>query len=252
VGGSWTLDAGGWVKKCRKIKKIHFFGFFSRFRTSNVIEQQNGGFMLEDEQVRVLEEINARFNEELQQQIDGKLITKEKAFHIYELGRPGEILLSAGILDLPIEVTAKTLAFKSSSEYTHPFELSELKSLPKAIQDPIMIFDSYTEDDSKVILTELKSKGHNFVVAMEMCRKVGFSKIAEINSIRSIYPKEYVKDILKWAEEGFLKYVNRNKTSAFLTQLRYQFPQTWTKNAEASLHNIVKYFKNSKGLNKKT
>jgi hypothetical protein len=199
-----------------------------------------------------IERINSRFNEELHQQIDGNLLINGKSFHIYELGKPSGILRSAGIEDLPIEVTAKTLAAKSSAGYTHPFELPELKDLPKAVQDPIMVFDSLTEDGSKVILTELKSKGYNFVVAMEVCRKVGFKKAIEINSIRSVYPKDYLKDILKWAETGLLKYVNRKKATTFLTQLRYQFPQTWTKNIDASMHNIINYFKNSKALDKRS
>jgi hypothetical protein len=138
------------------------------------------------------------------------------------------------------------------SEYTHPFELSELKNLPKAIQDPVMIFDSKTIVGRIVILTELKNNGYNFVVTMEIYHKGEFNKGAiEINSIRSVYPKDQIRDILSWAENGYLKYVNRKKSLTLLTQLRTQFPQTWTKSVNDFMHNIVIYFKNSKGLNKK-
>ncbi len=188
-----------------------------------------------------LEEVNSRFNEELQRQIDKILLTKENPHYTYELGRPGEILLSAGIPDLPIQVTAKTLAKKSSPDYknSHPFELSEVKDLPKAIQDPIMVFDSKTRADSKVILIELKSKGVNFVVAMEIDSRSEHNKSIRINSIRSIYPKDQVKDIVVWIKSGLLKYVNKEKASTFVTQLQSQFPQTWTQNVKAYIRNIV-------------
>ena len=52
-----------------------------------------------------IKEVNDRFNAELQQQIDGTL----PKGHIYQLGIPGDILISAGIEDLPIELAASRL-----------------------------------------------------------------------------------------------------------------------------------------------
>jgi hypothetical protein len=193
--------------------------------------------------------MNERFNNELEAQINGDL----PKGHIYQLGRPGDILRNAGIPDLPIEVNATTLTKKSDPNYknSHPFELSEIKDLPNAIQDPIMVFDSKTKKGSKVILTELQSKGVNFVVAMEMNSKGRYNKNIEINSIRSLYPKDQINDIFHWAESGLLKYVNKEKASAFMTQLRSQFPQKWTENTEAYMYNIVKNFEKSKGKGEK-
>jgi hypothetical protein len=198
-----------------------------------------------------LEKVNEQFNKELQRQIDGKL----PKGHVYKLGCPSRILLTTGIPFLSIEVTAKTLAEKSDPKYknSHPFELSEVKNLPKAINNPIMVFNSKTRKDSKVILTELKSKGVNFIVAIEMNHKKGANKnIIEINSIRSLYPKDQVKDILVWSKEGLLKYVNKEKASSFMSQLRSQFPQKWSVNVEASFTNIINNFQNGKVLVKKT
>ncbi len=53
--------------------------------------------------------VNARFNAELMQQIAGTLPTG----HIYRFGRPSEILLSAGLPDLPIEMASSRLENKS-------------------------------------------------------------------------------------------------------------------------------------------
>jgi len=193
------------------------------------------------------EAINEYFNEELERQVAGTL-PKD---HVYRLGNPREVLQKAGIPDLPIEMNAATLAKKADPNYknSHPFELSEIKGLPNAIQDPIMIFDSKTRKDSKVILTELKSKGVNFVVAMEMNHKVGSNRtgVIEINSIRSVYPKDQVKDIITWSRDGLLKYANKEKASVFMKELRSQFPQTSFTNAEAYMDNIIKNLEDGKG-----
>lgn len=60
-------------------------------------------------------EYNRRFNEELQKQIDGTL---EKG-HIYNLGKPGSILQSAGFPEHDIELSATHLAEKARQS-NHP------------------------------------------------------------------------------------------------------------------------------------
>jgi len=45
-----------------------------------------------------------------------------------------------------------------------------------------------------------------------------------------------------------LKYVDKEKASAFLSQLRSQFPQKWSKNVEAYVYNIINNFEKSKVL----
>jgi hypothetical protein len=191
--------------------------------------------------------MNERFNNELEAQINGNL----PKGHIYQLGRPGDILRNAGIPDLPIEVNADVLALKASQNYGHPFELSEIKDLPNAIQDPIMVFDSKTRNGSKVILTELQSKSVNFVVAMEMNHKGKYNKNTEINSIRSVYPKNRLLEVISnWCDIGLLRYVNKEKASALTTQLQSNSADVAVK-AEAYMYNIVKNFGKSKGKGEK-
>jgi len=181
---------------------------------------------------------NRRFNEELQRQIDGTL----PVGHIYKIGLPGDVLLASGIPNLPIEMNAATLARKASESYhnNHPFDLAEIKGFPKAIQNPIMVFDSRTRADSKVILTELKSGGANIVVALKMNHKKGSNRsgIVEVNSIRSIYPKGNVKDIASWYTDGLLRYADKEKASAFLEELRLVLSQKSSANAEATAHTL--------------
>jgi hypothetical protein len=158
----------------------------------------------------------------LQKQIEGKL---EKG-HIYKMGYPGETLLKAGVAGLPIELSADTLAFKASKGYNHPFDLTEIKDLPNALNSPIAIFNSTKLDGKKMILTELKNKnGNNFVVAMKVRPdpKHRANKV-EVNDIRSIYPKDRIADIISMLKSDKLTaWKDEEKAKSFVsTQSTYR------------------------------
>ncbi|MDE7393531.1 MAG: hypothetical protein K2M80_03540, partial [Muribaculaceae bacterium] len=161
-----------------------------------------------------LERVNRRFNEELQQQVDGTL----PKGHIYQMGMPGETLRAAGVEDLPIELSAERLATKASESYksNHPFDLGAVTGLVEAINNPIAVFDSATRSGVKVILTTLQYKGQNFVVALEaQKRNTGKSHAVEVNNILSLYPKEGVEGILNWINKGKMLYRDNKKMRAF-------------------------------------
>ncbi|MCL2682458.1 MAG: hypothetical protein FWE63_03085 [Bacteroidales bacterium] len=151
--------------------------------------------------------LNARFNRELQQQIDGTL----PKGHVYKLGKAGKTLRCAGVDNLPIEMSAERLIFRASADLGHPFDLSNVKNLPKAINYPIAIFDSTKRDGSKIILTELQHRENNFIVVMRVQHK-GRGRI-EINDIRSIYPKDNVQGIINWinSKDKLLRWVDKKK-----------------------------------------
>lgn len=192
-------------------------------------------------------EVNRRFNEELEQQINSKL----PKGHVYQLGRPGKELKSAGIPDLPIELVASRLSLKASEAYEsdHPFELSEVKNLPEAIQNPIAVFDSKTRAGSKVIMTELTdTKGHHFVVAMNTNVPVNqyARRTLQINSIRSVYPKDNIRDIVNWINRGdLLKWSDKTKLGNWLTQQRSNSADVAMSVSELNVAtNIIENFKN--------
>ena len=157
--------------------------------------------------------VNRKFNEELQQQIDGTL----PKGHIYQLGNPSEYLQAAGIPNLPIELAASRLSNKSMQE-NHPFELSEITNLPDAIQDPIAVFRSATHIGSYVVMTEIEHRGKNFVVAIQTNRSKG--KI-EINDIRSIHYRTSNAHMANWIEEGLLEYADKERMSEWFSKQRY-------------------------------
>ncbi|MDE5944559.1 MAG: hypothetical protein K2G93_03115 [Rikenella sp.] len=162
------------------------------------------------------EQINERFNAELRQQIDGTL----PAGHVYRLGRPSSALLSAGIPDLPIELSATRLAEKANPEYAsnHPFALEEVADLPRALAEPIAVFDSKTQPGSRVILTELQHDGTNFVVVLRVRKSDDTRNLdVEVNDIRSLYPKDRVGGIINWINNGLLRWVDKEKAAKFIS-----------------------------------
>lgn len=161
-----------------------------------------------DARFRETDEANRKFNEQLQQQIDGTL----PKGHVYQLGNPSKELLSAGIPDLPIEMASARLLHKSNQE-NHPFDLSEVENLPTAVQSPLAVFRSATHIGSNVILTELKHGNKNFVVAILTNKEKG--KIL-INDIRSIHPRT-TTNIVDWINNGLMDYADKEKMSEWVS-----------------------------------
>ncbi|MCM1168582.1 MAG: hypothetical protein NC048_02555 [Bacteroides sp.] len=156
-------------------------------------------------------DVNRRFNQELQLQINGGL----PKGHIYRLGRPSQTLKGAGIPDLPIEMVASRLSDKSMQD-NHPFDLSEVQNLVTAIQNPLAVFRSATHIGSNVILTELNHHGKNFVVAIQTNQKKGR---IEINSIRSVYPKNNIA-IVHWIKDNLADYLDKKRMAEWLSKQR--------------------------------
>ena len=130
-----------------------------------------------------------------------------------QLGKPSRHLLDCGLPDLPIEMSVQRLIDKKL-QTNHPFSLVSVVDMPEYLTTPIAIFQSKTRIDSKVILTEMEESGINFVVAIEM-RRIKGNK--EVNDIRSIYPKDNIKDVMRWiVEDDLMEYGNKEKVLNWL------------------------------------
>lgn len=162
-----------------------------------------------------LEAVNNKFNDELKKLINGTL----PKGHIFQLGKAGDVLKSAGIEDLPIELSSDR-AKEKSEQKNHPFNLEDLTGLSKAIQNPIAVFDSTKKDGTKVILTELQdNKGNNYVVALRVSKSDTKRTLQiEVNDVKSIYPKDNVSGIIDWinSKDNLLRYVDKEKANAFI------------------------------------
>ena len=170
-------------------------------------------FRQEERAARELAEVNERFNEELQKQIDGTL----PAGHVYQLGMPGEILLSTGIPNLPIQMNAKRLQAKATS-YGHDFDLSEVKDLVNVLQHPLALFSYGDKTKAQNIIVSLQKDGNNFIVGLSLNPSVGGHKL-EINSIRNVFPKKNA-EWLNWISQGKALYIDKEKVQNLIDQQR--------------------------------
>lgn len=190
-----------------------------RFRTSN----------LED-----IDELNARFNEELQEQIDG---TQEKG-HVYQLGKPGTILRSTGFPDAPIELSASHLAEKASAAH-HPFNISEISGLPHALQHPLAVFAYGDKAKAQNAVVEIQHGDKNFIIG------VHFNQARRgliVSDIRGLYPKDNA-EWLNWISQGKALYIDKKKIQTLLDQQRRTLAEVDYLDLD-SVAKIVNFFEN--------
>ncbi len=162
------------------------------------------------------------------------------------LGMPSDILLSCGFPYLPIEMTVKRLTEKKEQQ-NHKFTFSSVIDMPEYIGNPIAVFQSKTKINSKVILTEMTQDNVNMVVAIET--KEPYSNIFT-NSVRSLYQKDNIPEILSWiCEHNLMEYVDKKKVVDWLSKRRSNCADV-TKLINHTT-NVVQNFENPKNIDKK-
>jgi hypothetical protein len=168
-------------------------------------------FHISEEEEANLEAVNTAFNEELEKQIKGTLPKN----HTYNLGTPLGILQSVGMPDYAIELQSSRLNAKSTQE-NHPFDLSEVKDLPKAIQNPLAIFAYGDKSKALNIITEIEHNGKKFLVGISMTPDADGEKLL-VNSIRTVFPKD-TREWVNWINQEKGLYFDKEKILNFLDQ----------------------------------
>ena len=181
-----------------------------------------------------IEEINQNFNDDLDRQIAGTL----PKGYIHQLGTPGDILLSTGVPNLPIELSATRLEEKSKQE-NHPFNIADLKNLPKMLQKPIGVFSYGNKDNAQNIIIEVQQNGRNFLIGLSF----NFEHDGLIvNSIRGLFAKE-TAFWLRWIEQGKTLYIDKEKVQKLIAQQRTNFADVNNLDLN-SINNIIQNFEN--------
>ena len=152
---------------------------------------------------------NDRFNEELEMQVKGEL----EEGHVYKLGMPSEILLSTGVPNLPIQMSAQRLEDKAT-KFGHNFDIAEVKDLVNAIQKPIAIFEYGDRNKSQNLIVEIQKDGKNFIIGLSL-NPVVKGKALEINSVRNVFPKDNA-EWLNWISQNKLLYADKEKIQALI------------------------------------
>ena len=161
-------------------------------------------------------------NKKFASQIDKWLSGNMKSSEQFELGQTPDVLKELGAKNLPV-VMSQNVMLKITG-IKHSISVEEIKKLPSAIADPIMVFKSATVDGAFVILTELTDKsGNDVVVAMHLNRS---EKHININRVASVYGKENVENFIKTQTNGGnLRYIDVNKSQAWSQSRGLQLPK---------------------------
>ena len=191
------------------------------------------------------DDINAKFNIRLAELVKNP----DQKDKVLRLGRSSKFLTDGGLADAEIILEFDKLAHKSKEGYKHehPFDISDIKDLPKAISSPIAVFDNTNgKNDGRVILTELKKDGRNFIVAVKTSaqnRRGGI--VLEVNQITTLFPKD-AKGIVYWFNSGKATNIDKEKALRFIEALP-NHPGTTIKEEELfSAAKVVENFENSK------
>ena len=203
-------------------------------------ELQKNAFQLRGEmaevdvvrEAREIERANAVFNAELD------AFSEDNANRIiFSLGRPSEVLRAAGVSDMPMKLYGNKLLKKIKK---HGFDKVALRDLPRAVANPIAVFNNYEQEGNRAILTELHTEQGNVLVAIDL----GKGADVDFNVVSSAFGKGQ-NGVVEWINKGQLTYVDKEKA---LNYLHLAAPiAAASDNQKLSLAaNVINGFKNPK------
>lgn len=170
-------------------------------RLNEIFEDVN--FSKEGTSQAELEAVNERFNNALDS------FSEENADSIvFDLGTPSDILQAAGVVGKPMKLYGSKVAKKMRR---HGFSVSELRDLPRAIANPIAVFNNYNEKGNRSILTELRTEQGNFLVTLS----IGKGQDVDFNIVSSVFGKGD-NNIINWLNNGYATYINKEKALNYL------------------------------------
>ncbi|MGM9800337.1 MAG: hypothetical protein ACI30M_06610 [Muribaculaceae bacterium] len=188
-----------------------------------------------------IDAVNDKFNEDLQRQIEGEL----PKGYIYKLGIPGEILISCGFPNRPIELSSTNLQKHASME-RHPFELSDISGLVNALQSPVAVFEYGDRLKSQNVIVEISKNGNNFLVGIHFNQT---RDGVEVSSIRGIFPKNN-SEWLNWISQGKALYLDKEKIQTLIDQQRKNLADVEYLDLD-DVAKVVKNFENPKSDGRK-
>ena len=183
-------------------------------------------------EAREIERVNAVFNDELD------AFSEDNANRItFSLGRPSEVLRAAGVSDMPMKLYGNKLLKKIKK---HGFDKVALRDLPRAVANPIAVFNNHEQEGNRAILTELHTEQGNVLVAIDL----GKGADVDFNVVSSAFGKGQ-NGVVEWINKGQLTYVDKEKA---LNYLHLAAPiAAASDNQKLSLAaNVINGFKNPK------
>lgn len=157
-------------------------------------------------------EVATAWKRQLDDYVEGKLGNKRRDLRV---GPTPSVLRMLGAKAYDLVITPAVLDKVTAGKHAVP--VSELERLPEALHKPIAVFESVTQGDSMVVLTELKEGKSNVVVAVHLNASGGF---IQVNRIASLYGKDNPRALLSMP----LLYLDNKKAGSVMGTSRLQLP----------------------------
>lgn len=183
-----------------------------------------------DQEIEPIFEVNLPYEAQVDMALSGMLPPTEAV-----LVRPETpfCLRQAGFRNLPMLTTQKHIRNanrpeeQNSNDNYHGLSAEIIKGLPKYLENPVMIMDSLTRDDSVVVVTDcLDQNNRPIIVAVKPSGSGRYNNILiDSNFIMSFYGrKNFDQFVNKAIDENKLLYWDKEKSQELYSVLRVQFP----------------------------
>lgn len=166
------------------------------------------------------------------QQVDETLSARKQERYndamLVDLHTP-ELLQELGLSDHPIFYTKKhcrkAICRKNNIKHTHGLTKVEIKQMVNVLENPVIVYDSLTHDDSIVLVSDMFDRDNQPIIVALRADGSAFYNGKEYvaNFVASMYPIVNMIDKLKRARDADnLLYINKEKSQAVLSVLRPQ------------------------------
>jgi len=134
-----------------------------------------------------------------------KYLAKKLSPHaILNLGKPSKKLQNQGFSEYDIQLTQRIL---TKAIKQHQIEPQNLKNLVSQINDALLILDSATAENAKLIISEKEQENQSLAIAIHLANEL---KKQHTHHIKSIHLRSE-ENILIQLEKGLLNYADEEK-----------------------------------------
>ena len=168
----------------------------------------------------------SQFDKELIDFSNGKITGN----HIFNLGVPDLILQNCGFPKAQrIELSSSRLLTKAM-QGNHPFEISDLLGLDKAIQKPVAVFEYGNKEKAENVIVNLSRNDKNFLVGVFFNQK---QRGYEVSDIRGLFNRDNI-DWIRWIDHGKMIYGNKKEIQVLIAQQRTNLAEVNNKEARSA------------------
>jgi antitoxin component YwqK of YwqJK toxin-antitoxin module len=196
-------------------------------------EEKRDGFAAEE---REMQEVNERFNEELD---DFKNGTLDGLLH---LGKPSAILKACGVNVSEMTLSPSVLHTHLKK---HNLTTDDLKGLALSMRTPIMVYVHGKNKPNIVVVTELDVNGGKLSATLKLDSNGEVVEIANISSVHSKDAEKELQRLYQMGEEDFsnsLKWVDKQKVLQWIAPRPSKTSDTQNNDAPFDVAKVINDF----------